>query len=411
MNLDNVLEELNNNTIYIQNISDEIINNILNEIRIEILNNKEYLLTENKKDVEISKDKLSKAMLDRLTLTEKIINNFISSIDFLINEKTIYKQTLEILQPTYPIKINKVAYPFGVILAIFEARPNVCLDIAILALKSHNCCILKGGKECINTNMAIVSLINKAINKYIDKKVLYLIRDNSHDIVNYLLTKKDLIDLVIPRGSKSLIDYVVNTSKIPYIETGAGNCHLYIDYDANIDMAIKIAINAKYDRPSVCNSIETILVSKAIANIFLPILKTNFDKLNIEIRADEITRKIIDCNSATEDDYYKEYNDYIVAVKIVDDVDMAINHINKYSSHHSEAIISNDKNNVTKFFNEVDSACLYHNASTRFSDGGCFGYGLELGISTAKMHSRGPMGVNSLFTYKYLIEGNGDIRK
>jgi glutamate-5-semialdehyde dehydrogenase len=222
---------------------------------------------------------------------------------------------------------------------------------------------------------------------------------------------KDYIDLMIPRGSKGLIKYVVENAKIPYIETGAGNCHLYVHKMANIDMALNVIVNAKVQRPSVCNAIENILVDKEIARDFLPKLKETLDKYNVEIRGCDYTSSIIDCVKASEDDFYEEYNDYIVAVKVVNSLDEAINHINIHSTKHSEAIITEDDYAAARFLNEIDSACLYHNASTRFTDGGEFGFGAEIGISTTKLHARGPMGLKEITTYKYKIYGKGQVRE
>ena len=273
-----------------------------------------------------------------------------------------------------------------------------------------NACVLKGGSDAINTNKALVSIMKDAIKDLVNPDVITLIESVDRKTTDELITKNEYIDLLIPRGSKGLIKYVVSNAKVPYIETGAGNCHLYVHKSANIDMAIKIAINAKYQRPSVCNAIETILVDKDIADKFLPVLYDEFKKLNIEMRGCDKTRKIINVNEATDEDYYTEYNDYICAIKVVDDLDMAINHINKYSTKHSESIVSEDMNAAVRFFNEIDSACVYHNASTRFTDGGEFGFGAEIGIATSKHHARGPMGLREITTYKYIIDGNGECR-
>jgi glutamate-5-semialdehyde dehydrogenase len=250
-----------------------------------------------------------------------------------------------------------------------------------------------------------------AIKDIVDKNSITLIEATDRSVTNELITKKEYIDLLIPRGSKGLIQYVVSNAKVPYIETGAGNCHLYVHEDANLDMALNVIVNAKYQRPSVCNAIENILVDEKIKNQFLPMLKAKFDELKIEIRGDLESQEIISCESATEEDYYTEYNDYIVALKIVKNLDDAIKHINLHSTKHSEAIITENKDAYIRFMNEIDSACVYHNASTRFTDGGCFGFGAEIGISTAKLHARGPMGLKEITTYKYLIYGNGQVRK
>ena len=249
-----------------------------------------------------------------------------------------------------------------------------------------------------------------AIKDIIDPNVITLIESTSREDTNYLITKKEYIDLLIPRGSKNLINYICENAKVPFIETGAGNCHLYVHEKADIEMAIKIAINAKYQRPSVCNAIENIVIDRNIKDKFLPRLYEEFSKLNIEMRGDDEVLKIINVNKATEEDYYKEYNDYIVAIKVVSNIDEAISFINTHSTKHSEAIITSDINAKNQFFKEIDSACVYHNASTRFTDGGCFGFGAEIGISTTKLHARGPMGIKEITTYKYIISGNGEIR-
>lgn len=407
----NKLELLKNNTIKLQGLDDNIINNIILDIYNNISTNKEYLILENKKDINLWKEKLSDSMIDRLILNSSKIEGLLTSIDLVLKSETKYRKIEHLKKGPSNLDIRRIVVPFGVVLSIFESRPNVCLDIALMCIKTRNICILKGGKECQNTNNAIVNLINNSINKYIDFDIVALIQDNRHDVVDELLTQKRYIDLVIPRGSKNLINYVIENSKIPYIETGAGNCHLYVDDSASIKMAIDVIINAKYQRPSVCNSIETLLINENIAKTICIELDTKFKELGIEARLDDKTSLLMDGILATEEDYYTEYNDYIIAIKQVKNVDEAISHINHYSTKHSETIISNDVKNVEKFFSEVDSACLYHNSSTRFSDGYEFGFGVELGISTGKLHSRGPMGLDTLFTYKYLIEGSGEIRK
>ena len=385
---------------------------LLKKIAKAIGDSKYFILMENEKDVALAREKgLKESLIERLTLNDKRIEELINGV---LDVSTLPDEVFSVME-TYKrdngLLIEKVRVPFGVVAVIFESRPNVCVDIAALCIKSGNVCVLKGGSEALNTNRSLVNVIRGAISEVVNPNCVQLIESTDRKVTDLLITKKEYIDLLIPRGSKSLIQYICNNAKVPYIETGAGNCHLYVHEKANFDMAINIAINAKYQRPSVCNSIESILVDEKIKDTFLPLLKKEFDKLNIEIRGTEKVRKVIDCIPATIDDYYQEYNDYIVFLHVVSNIDEAIKHINTYSTKHSEAIITEDINEASKFLAEIDSACVYHNASTRFTDGGCFGFGAEIGISTSKLHARGPMGLREITTYKYIIKGNGEIRK
>lgn len=387
-------------------------NNCLLKIKDNLLKNIKVILEANCLDIEAAKtNNLMPSFIERLTLTEERLIQIANSIDDIIKLEDVIGNVIEEFIRPNGIQIKKVIEPFGVICAIFESRPNVAIDIAVLCLKTANCCVLKGGKEAINTNKVLVEIMKAAISDIVDDNVIMLVENTDRSVTDELITKKEYIDLLIPRGSKKLINYVCNNARLPYIETGAGNCHLYIEESADFKMALDIAINAKYQRPSVCNSIENILVDKAIASSFLPLLYDEFTKLNIEMRGCKLTTSIIPINEAIEEDYYTEYNDYIVSIKIVDDYNAAIKHINTYSSKHSEAIISENEIAVNAFFKEIDSACVYHNASTRFTDGGEFGFGAEIGISTGKLHSRGPMGIKEITTYKYVIKGNGQVRK
>ena len=297
----------------------------------------------------------------------------------------------------------------GVYGIIYEARPNVTVDIAALCLKSGNCCVLKGGKEAITTNKALMHIMLEAIAGIVPEGVLSLIENNDHEIVDELIHANDYLDVVVPRGGAGLIQFVVKNATVPVIETGAGICHLYVDKDADLSMALEIAKNAKLQRPSVCNAIETILIHKNVYEDFLPPLRAAFSK--VKIYGDERTCEVIKAEEATERNYATEYDDYIVNIKIVDDVNEAIDHIYKYSTKHSESIITNNQATADLFMNALDSACIYHNASTRFSDGGEFGFGAELGISTQKLHARGPLGLREMCSFKYKIEGNGQIRE
>ena len=409
--MDALLNNCKNAQKELLKLSNDDRNLMLERISKALMDNLDSIIEANKIDLDNAvKNGMSKSMMDRLMLDEKRLKAISESIIDIRNLPDYIGEVIEELKPKSTIKIKKIRVPFGVICVIFESRPNVCVDIASLCIKSANACVLKGGSDAINTNKALVKVMKNAIKDIVNPDIITLIESVDRKTTDELITKSEYIDLLIPRGSKGLIKYVVNNAKVPYIETGAGNCHLYVHKDANIDMAIKIAINAKYQRPSVCNAIESILVDKDIANKFLPRLYDEFKKLNIEMRGCEKTRKIIDVNEATEEDYYKEYNDYIVAIKVVDDLDMAINHINKYSTKHSDSIITDNIEASVRFLNEIDSAAVYHNASTRFTDGGEYGFGAEIGIATSKLHARGPMGLREITTYKYVIEGNGEIR-
>jgi len=307
--------------------------------------------------------------------------------------------------------INKVRVPFGVVCAIYESRPNVTIDIACLCIKTGNACVLRGGKESLNTNKVLVNIMKEAISKDINPDVISLIEDTDRTLVLDLIQAKDYVDLVVPRGGKNLINHVVNNAKVPFIETGAGNCHIYVDDEVDFEMALNVIVNAKTQRPSVCNAIESILVNTEIKEKFLPLLENELGKYRVEIRGCEKTRSVINVAIATEEDFYQEYNDFIVAIKVVNDLNEAIDHINTYGTRHSDCILTTNTKKAEEFLNKVDSACVYVNASTRFTDGGEFGFGAELGISTQKLHARGPMGLKEMTTYKYKIYGEGQIRK
>ena len=395
----------------LQLLTEDDVNKCLLNIKDALIKNKDFILKENQKDINNAKGVIKDSMIDRLTLNDKRILALASSIDDVISLPFYPGEVIEEIKRPNGLLIKKVRVPFGVIASIFESRPNVSVDISVLGLKTLNAVVLKGGKEAINTNIALCKVMRDAIKDIVDPHVITLIESTNREDTNKLLTMKDYIDLMIPRGSKGLIKYVVENAKIPYIETGAGNCHLYVHKMANIDMALNVIVNAKVQRPSVCNAIENILVDKEIARDFLPKLKETLDKYNVEIRGCDYTSSIIDCVKASEDDFYEEYNDYIVAVKVVNSLDEAINHINIHSTKHSEAIITEDDYAAARFLNEIDSACLYHNASTRFTDGGEFGFGAEIGISTTKLHARGPMGLKEITTYKYKIYGKGQVRE
>ncbi len=386
-------------------------NQCLKNIADALANSISYILQENEKDIQYAKEnQMSEAFIERLSLTKDKIQGMIDGVQNIISLDEVIGNEIEEIRRPNGLVIKKELVPFGVIAVIFESRPNVCVDIATLCLKTANACVLKGGKEAIHTNRALVHIMKRAIEDITDSNCLTLIDNTDREITKELLSKREYIDLLIPRGGKGLIQYVISHTNIPYIETGAGNCHLYVHEAANLDMAIKIAINAKYQRPSVCNSIENIIVDEGIAENFLKKLSLEFTRLGIEIRGCEKTKEIIPCLLAKENDFDTEYNDYIVAIKVVKNIDEAINHINQHSSKHSETIVTEQKIAANRFLNEIDSACVYHNASTRFTDGGEFGFGAEIGISTQKLHARGPMGLREICCYKYKIYGEGQVR-
>ena len=311
------------------------------------------------------------------------------------------------------LEVTKVTVPLGVIGIIYEARPNVTADSAVLCLKSGNAVILRGGKEAINSNKAVASVMRKAIEiAGLPADSVQLIEDTTRQSSIELMGLSDYLDVLIPRGGAGLIKATVENAKVPVIETGVGNCHVYVDEFADVNMAAEIIYNAKTSRPSVCNAIETILVHKNIADKALPLIKAKLDEKNVELRGCEKTIEILgDCvKPASEEDYATEYLDYILAVKVVNCINCALSHIAKYSSGHSECIVTENYTNAEKFLNTVDAAAVYVNASTRFTDGGEFGLGAEIGISTQKLHARGPMGINELTSMKFIVKGNGQVR-
>jgi glutamate-5-semialdehyde dehydrogenase len=351
-------------------------------------------------------------MIDRLTLTKERIADIAEGVRQVENLDDPIGEIVKSWTRPNGLEISQKRVPMGVVAIIYEARPNVTVDAAVLCLKTSNACILRGGSEAINSNKAIMRIMQEAAYiSGIPEGTLNIIEDTSRETATALMKMNGYIDLLIPRGGKGLIRSVVDNATVPVVETAAGNCHVYVDVDADIDMALKIVLNAKVQRPSVCNAAETLLVDKKIADKFIPTVFTALKAHNVEIRGDEASRAIDSTiSAATDEDYYTEYNDYIIAVKIVDGVDEAIAHINKYNTKHSEAIVTENPENAEKFLNEVDAAAVYVNASTRFTDGFEFGFGAEIGISTQKMHARGPMGLESLTSIKYTIIGDGQIR-
>lgn len=352
-----------------------------------------------------------KTMLDRLRVDIGRINGIRESLSALVELSDPIGQSESWSRPS-GIEITRTRVPLGVVAIIYEARPNVTVDSAALCLKTGNAVVLRGGKEAINTNTAIVDTIKEALaDSGIDPHVVELIRSTERESANILMTMRGYIDVLIPRGGKGLIKSVVENARVPVIETGAGNCHLYVDEEADIDMAIKVAVNAKCSRPSVCNAVETLLVHSGIAARFLPKLGEALGGYGVELRGCPRSCVLLPrAVHATEEDFYTEYNDYILAIRVVDTLSDAIDHVNKYSTGHSEAIITESIENGERFLREVNSAAVYVNASTRFTDGGEFGFGAEIGISTQKLHVRGPMGLFALTTEKYLVRGQGAVR-
>ena len=374
---------------------------------------KEEIIKENKKDLERAMEKgTSKAMLDRLSLDEGRIEGMANGLRKVAALEDPVGEVTGMWNRPNGLQIGKQRVPLGVIGIIYEARPNVTSDAAGLCLKSGNVVILRGGSEAINSNIAVVKALSEGIKEAgLPAECVQLVEDTSREVASEMMRLNDYIDVLIPRGGAGLIQAVVQNSTVPVIETGTGNCHVYVDSEADLEMAKNIVVNAKTSRPAVCNAEEKLLVNAEVAEEFIPVIVKALREKNVEIRGDERTMKIVsDVNEATEEDWGKEYTDYIISIKVVDTLEEAINHINKYGTGHSEAIVTKNYDNSRTFLQKVDAAAVYVNASTRFTDGEEFGFGAEIGISTQKLHARGPMGLNELTTNKYIIYGNGQIR-
>jgi len=378
-----------------------------------LLKNSGYILSKNRRDVSFAKETgLSNAMVDRLILDEKRIKEMSDSLKAVANLRDPVGEVIKKWKRPNGLLIKKVRCPIGVIGIIYESRPNVTSDCAGLCLKSGNVCVLRGGSAAINTNMAIHKIITKDLKKFgIPRSAISMIGMADRKAVEILLKSEGLVDLVIPRGGEKLIKYVARTSTSPVIKHYKGVCHLYVDKYADLKKAVNITFNAKVERPGVCNAIETLLVHKDIAAGFLPEAAGVLQDAGVELRGCSKTRRVLrHIKKAAEKDWYTEYLDLILAVKVVNDVNEAIEFINRYGSNHSDAIVTTDRKVAARFLNKVDSACVYQNASTRFTDGYQFGLGAEIGISTDKIHARGPMALEELCTYKYVILGSGQIR-
>ena len=376
--------------------------------------NCDFILTENEKDLEAGREKgMSKSLLDRLALSKERVASMAQGARQVASFGDPIGTVLSGSVMPNGLEVTKVRVPLGVIGIIYEARPNVTADAAALCLKSGNAVILRGGKEAINSNMAVAEVMRKAVKAAgLPEDSIQLVADTTRQSSIELMGLTDYLDVLIPRGGAGLIKATVENAKVPVIETGTGNCHVYVDEFADLKMATDIIFNAKTSRPSVCNAIESVLVHKAVAEKALPMIKAELDKMNVEIRGCEKTKAILgeSITDATDEDYATEFLDYILAVKVVDSIDEAIEHIAKYSTGHSECIVTESFKNANRFTKEVDAAAVYVNASTRFTDGGEFGLGAEIGISTQKLHARGPMGINELTSMKFVVKGSGQIR-
>ncbi len=379
-----------------------------------LIENKQLIIEANAKDIAAAKaNGMTEAKQDRLKLDEKRIEGIAKGVDELIALKDPIGEVIGGGNRPNGLQIIKTRVPLGVIGIIFESRPNVTVDAAALCLKAGNVVILKGGKEAINSNICLGNIMRKAVEEAgLPADVIQVVDNTDRETTNELMRLNGYVDVIIPRGSANLIQAVVKNATVPVIETGAGNCHAYIDASADLDMAVNITDNAKTQRPSVCNAIESLLVHKDIADKFLPLIADRFKEHDVKIYGCDRTIAILGSGieKATETEYATEFNDFVIAVKVVDDIDEAIAHIRKYSTKHSECIVTSSLANARKFQKQVDAAAVYVNASTRFTDGGEFGFGAEIGISTQKLHARGPMGLTELTTVKYLINGDGQIR-
>lgn len=389
-------------------------NMMLASIKESLLSESSKILGANEIDIKKGRENnMSEGLIDRLLLTKDRIDAMAKSIDEVIDFKDPVGKVLSMEENYAGLLIGKKTVPMGVIAIIYEARPNVTLDAAILSLKASSAIILRGGKESINSNIAIADAIRLGIkNAGYDENFVQIVKDTSRESSKELMQLKGYVDLLLPRGSASLINSVVENAKVPVIETGVGNCHIYVDDDADIENAVKIIENAKTQRIGVCNAMESLVLNENLPDKFFDLLNEVVEKYKIKVHADEKSLpKFKNALAATEDDFGREYLDYEFSVKTVKNVDEAIDHITRYSTGHSESILTKSYERAMKFLEEVDSACVYVNASTRFTDGGEFGKGAELGISTQKLHARGPVGLDELVSYKYIIFGNGEFRK
>lgn len=412
MELNDILQNVKNASKKMATSSQIERKKLLENIALKLDERREEIKKANKIDIDNAKDmELSSALIDRLILTDKEIDGMIKAVREISMQKEVVGEIISGSTRPNGLKIRKVRVPLGVVGIIYESRPNVTIDSAALCIKSGNCAVLRGGKESINSNIVLSEIISNALESTgFSKDSIYLIKDIDRSIIKEIAQAKGLIDVIIPRGGENLINYVVDNAKIPVIMHNKGVCHVFIDESADYQDALSITFNAKVQRPSACNAMETLLIHKnALDNVLVEIANM-LQEVDVDLRGCPETLKLVDCRPAIEEDYYAEYNDLILAIKVVENIDEAISHINKYGSGHSESIITKNYYSAEKFLKEVDAAAVYVNASTRFTDGGEFGLGAEIGISTQKLHVRGPMGAEDLTTTKYMIYGSGQLR-
>lgn len=396
----------------LQKLSTDAKNQALIAVADALVRESDRIIQENEKDIKLGEEKgMHPGLIDRLRLTEERIKGMAEGLKQITELSDPIGEVMETFERPNGLQIEKRRVPMGVIGIIYESRPNVTADAFGLCFKSGNVVILKGGSDAICSNMEITRVIRQALkSEGITENAIQLIESTERAVTQEFMRLKEYVDLLIPRGGAGLIKSVVENSTIPVIETGTGNCHIYVDEYADLDKAIPIIINAKTQRIGVCNACESLVIHEAVKDKLLPGLAKALKEYKVEIRGDEKVQQVIDCVPATEEDFGTEYLDYIISMKTVASVEEAIAHINKYSTRHSESIITENEENKEKFLNEVDAACVYANVSTRFTDGFEFGFGAEIGISTQKLHARGPMGLKELTSYKYVIRGNGQVR-
>lgn len=396
----------------LQTAGTDVKNKALAHIAEALLTHCEDILSANAEDVKRAEEKgMAPAMVDRLTLTKERITAMAEGVRQVIDLPDPSGVVLDEFRRPNGLFIQKVSVPLGVIAIIFESRPNVTVDAAALCIKSGNACVLRGGSEAIASNTALTAVIREGLKAAgFPENSVNILENTDRALVKELLTLRGFVDLAIPRGGAGLIRMVVDTATVPCIETGSGVCHVYVDKDANLSMAVKIVENAKVSRPSTCNAMETLLVHRDVAKEFLEMLAPVMDSDAVELRGDDEARAVRAMKAADDDDWATEYNSLIMSVKVVGSLDEALSHIRRFSTHHSEAIVTENPDTAKAFQKAVDSAAVYVNASTRFTDGFEFGFGAEIGISTQKLHVRGPMGLTALVSYKYLIDGQGQIR-
>jgi len=401
-------------SVKLANLPTEVKNRALHNMADELESNVKDILEANRKDVEAARARgVKEALLDRLILNEKRVSKMAQCLREVAALPDPVGEIVKVWTRPNGLIIGQLRVPLGVIAVIYESRPDVTSDAAGICLKSGNAVILRGGSDAINSNIAIGDVLSKAaVESGIPDGAIQVVRTTERSAAIELMKMRGYVDALIPRGGAGLIRAVIENAKVPVIETGVGNCHIYVEEDADLDQAIKIIINAKCQRPGTCNAVEKLLVHRNIAQSFLPVIIKHLREHGVEVRGCEETRKVVpDVKPATEDDWYTEYLDLIIGVKVVNDIDEAINHINKYGTKHSEAILTSDFNKALKFIRGVDAAAIYLNASTRFTDGNQYGLGAEIGISTQKLHARGPMSVQHLTTIKYFVLGRGHVRE